>query len=601
MRLTAKLLFTFLMTALIPVAALGYLSYGAAKQALQEQALDDLTVIAEAKEGHLYSFLEGIKGRAADFSSDGFIRDRTRAIESLDPEDPRYGAAVSALNKHLKLNKMPLDKSIHMIAVIGLNGRIIASTAEGDIGRDESDDDYFIHGKKGVYVSDVHISPHVAASQHPYHIAASAPLTGRETGAPLGVIVNFYDTHELDKILSGEFQVEKGALRAEPAHRETMEVYLVNRDGLMITESKFKEDTVLKQRVETLPVLECAAGREATGIYKNYLDTEVIGAAMCIPSMGWTLLTEMSTEEAFVHVAAIGRKTMILGGIIAGLVVFLAYFIATGITTPLIILTRTTRKFAQGDFDARVQVKTKDEIGELASSFNSMASELRSLYDGLERKVGEVEGLLELSELLRETVEPRVLYGDVTAHIAGLLDVEQCCIILYDSESMEFSAPSPAYGMSKKQLKALSFSLIDAAHTLEHWTGTESLVSNDPARDERLMGGLSEKFKERNLLLAKLLVAGEFLGVLRLANKRTGDFTSDDARLADIIASRLGAALHTMKLFKELQESEEKHRGLVETSLDAIVAADEKGMITAWNRAAESIFGYPAAEALGKG
>lgn len=51
---------------------------------------------------------------------------------------------------------------------------------------------------------------------------------------------------------------------------------------------------------------------------------------------------------------------------------------------------------------------------------------------------------------------------------------------------------------------------------------------------------------------------------------------------------------------RELRESEERFRGLVETSADAIISANEEGMITLWNKAAEEIFGYIEGEALGK-
>jgi len=42
------------------------------------------------------------------------------------------------------------------------------------------------------------------------------------------------------------------------------------------------------------------------------------------------------------------------------------------------------------------------------------------------------------------------------------------------------------------------------------------------------------------------------------------------------------------------------YREIVEQSSDAIVLADREGSIRIWNRGAELIFGYPAAEALGK-
>ena len=41
-------------------------------------------------------------------------------------------------------------------------------------------------------------------------------------------------------------------------------------------------------------------------------------------------------------------------------------------------------------------------------------------------------------------------------------------------------------------------------------------------------------------------------------------------------------------------------RRLVENSRDAIIFADQEGLIRLWNKGAEDIFGFPAAEALGR-
>ena len=60
-------------------------------------------------------------------------------------------------------------------------------------------------------------------------------------------------------------------------------------------------------------------------------------------------------------------------------------WLAERIADPVRRLTRATRRIAAGDFDARIAVKSADELRRLVDSFNSMASELKSQRTQLER------------------------------------------------------------------------------------------------------------------------------------------------------------------------------------------------------------------------
>lgn len=57
------------------------------------------------------------------------------------------------------------------------------------------------------------------------------------------------------------------------------------------------------------------------------------------------------------------------------------YFISDKLTAPLKDMSRAAKRFANGQFDARVTVVGSDEIAELAMAFNNMASSLQSLED----------------------------------------------------------------------------------------------------------------------------------------------------------------------------------------------------------------------------
>lgn len=54
------------------------------------------------------------------------------------------------------------------------------------------------------------------------------------------------------------------------------------------------------------------------------------------------------------------------------------------------------------------------------------------------------------------------------------------------------------------------------------------------------------------------------------------------------------------QVYKSLEESEEKTRSIISSSMDAIISADDNGNIAGWNEQASEIFGWSEGEALGK-
>jgi NtrC-family two-component system sensor histidine kinase KinB len=92
-------------------------------------------------------------------------------------------------------------------------------------------------------------------------------------------------------------------------------------------------------------------------------------------------------QEAMLHKSAAAEgtaghalaMTLLLATslVIAGL--GLAFALANAIVRPLHLLTSATSRIAAGDLDSSVQLGSKDEIGTLADSFNSMAVRLRAL------------------------------------------------------------------------------------------------------------------------------------------------------------------------------------------------------------------------------
>ncbi|REK75009.1 sensor histidine kinase [Paenibacillus paeoniae] len=69
--------------------------------------------------------------------------------------------------------------------------------------------------------------------------------------------------------------------------------------------------------------------------------------------------------------------------------IIVMFFISKGLTKPIETMVRSAKEIAQGDFSERVHLKSRDEIGVLATNFNEMAAVVEDKIIELERNNGE--------------------------------------------------------------------------------------------------------------------------------------------------------------------------------------------------------------------
>ena len=69
------------------------------------------------------------------------------------------------------------------------------------------------------------------------------------------------------------------------------------------------------------------------------------------------------------------------------IVSLIALFLGNLVTKPIMNLAATAQRITEGDLNARAEVETSDEIGDLATAFNAMTAQLRSLFTGLENRI----------------------------------------------------------------------------------------------------------------------------------------------------------------------------------------------------------------------
>lgn len=383
--LKRKLILLFLVVSLVPLAVVGYLSYSSGKETLKREFSDSLTTISRSRETAIILYLRAKTGRIIDFSSDGFLRDSLEKISQKSPDAKRLSEELS---RHFMENKKPLDAEIYGIHVLDVEGTVIASTEKSMVGTDKSAEPYFVEGKKGVYIKSVYYSER----EGKYLIAIAAPIIAMSKKEVIGVMVNRYELTGLNKITTDR-----------EGMGQTGEVYIVGKDGYMITQSRFVDDAILKQRVDTEPVkLFHKQKKNTTGIYPDYRGIPVVGASMGDEleeefGLGWVIMAEVDSVEAFAPAKTIGLR--ILGtGLGAGIVVaIIAYFVARRIANPMVRISDQIARVGDGDLTVQIPYNyRRDEVGILAKTLVRMVAGLRDVTRGI------MEGVNVLSSTANE-------------------------------------------------------------------------------------------------------------------------------------------------------------------------------------------------------
>ena len=117
----------------------------------------------------------------------------------------------------------------------------------------------------------------------------------------------------------------------------------------------------------------------------------------------------------------------LLAGIGLLVAVGLGAFSARVIGTPVARLARSADRVAQGDLDATVDVKSGDEVGELAASFNQMVGKIRDLVTEAEASAQKMEvrqDYLQRNVETMLTAMDRFSKGDLTVHVEAERDDE---------------------------------------------------------------------------------------------------------------------------------------------------------------------------------
>ena len=435
MKINQKLTLGFLSVALL-VGLVGYISVAASQKTLQKSIGENSVLLAteilDKIDRNLYDKIERFQG-FADPSLQEIIIKSNQEFEELDNvqnyinEKDREWTSVSkeeitpfmkdlinnklskALRKRAKFYESKYGFRIFSeVFVTNKYGANAAQTGKTTDYR-QDDEQWWQRAKEdNLYVSDVEYDK----SADVYSTAIGIRIDDKERDF-LGVMKVVLNIEEVVSVV-------KEAKAA--AKYETTELILITTEGKIIYSTKeFQPFDEIPD--ELSPFFKHPKEIVGTEKHLGYFVGEAVktergdklfahahsGGCRDFEGLGWVLVIEYETEEIFAPVAKLRNLLLIISSTITALAIVLGLFISKSISNPLSKLTAASAKLGKGDLDAKIEVVSKGEIGELAQSFNEMAGKLKESYAGLEEKVRQrTAELTSANENLEAEIEQRI-------------------------------------------------------------------------------------------------------------------------------------------------------------------------------------------------
>jgi len=553
---------------LVTVLVVSVTAYYVARRDLKEHISTHLQSVAESRAAHVGTFVRQHRERILFAATSRVLRVGLRNLRMAGAD---RAAVVDDLNKRLEGFRDP-DSDVYEVFLLDGHGEVVASTTPERIGMDGSTNAYFIGARGGPFLK----GPYPSKTTGRNSLALSAPLADRDTGELLGVLVARLDSSGLDKIMTDHTGLGR-----------TGETYLVNEDGFMITPSRFREDTFLKQKIDTENAREWLAhvaamragrlpethGHEAE-VFTNYRGVRVLGVHGHVSATGWGLMAEMDAREAFAPIARLRSAVLLCGALVAAAGLAVAGVLARRISRPIHALHVGSERIGGGDLRCRVRIHTGDEIEQLANEFNRMAARLADSRASLERKVA--DRTRELEQSYRTLRESEHKYRDLFENLndaAFLADIETGIILETNlaAETLLGRSRDEIIGMHQAQLHPPGQAEVYRKKFADHIEqGRAADYEGEAIRKDGTVVPVS-------ISAAVLSVQGRpvILGLFR-----------------DITEFR--------RAVDKLREAHAQTEAMVAAISSILIGLDEGWRVARWNASAEETFGRSAAAVCGE-
>jgi len=547
--------------AMLPAAIMALATYFRSRALLTEQANSQIQTIIQSHSRQLVAiasanmnFLDSLLlDQAAKAAVNGLVGDP--ANESLRSQTNQ------ALTAFHQTNRFYSGADINQVFVVDRNSIIISSTNPDWIGTNLSSAQAFknLLGKNNS-IATVDIGPLYSSTWVIY----TARILQDANNQPAATIFVSSLNKNFESILSS-------ASSLFPAAKA---YYLTNNDTLAGQDDIYNSPEIIQMpsTEEHLTHIKTmlANNDEGAGQYSTTESGAVLGYAKRIPELQLTLILEVPQEIFYQPINALIPFNTILFIAAILLASVIAYFGSRRIVTPLVQLAGHARRFAEGEWSTRAEVKSRDEIGLLADSFNHMVGQISDLYRSLEMKVEErTEQLRTASEVGQ--IATSANNREEIIHLAVKLIVERfgftfSSIFSLDESGTALILQETSQAEAERTLPR-GYRLAVSSDSLLGWVAAnnQARVVADISKENTSLAELLAPNSQSEIALP-ISLGSQVLGVFEVQSSEVNGFEQATVAVLQTVCNQIANGLRNLRLLEATQINLEETSLLYRTS-----------------------------------
>jgi len=549
--LQARLVGSLLPIIAIPIVFTTSVAAFSAVSSNQKQLGDTLQAVASLKRGQLdtitqtiFGELASIQNQSGEVTSIQHVLDRTGETD----ETYRLNASVAATQLRNVIVAHPAS-DYEEVLVLDRSGNVVLSTYLLNQGVSFSDQSFFQQGLAEPTAQFIRYP----GQQNPagdFKLVSAAPFYGSSQNEVLGVVVT---------VSSGDVV---SAILGPTAGLTESTSYLVDRQNRPASSMTSPESVVRAAAITSIVSGEAGAG---SSVYVNYNGVPVLGYYEWDPVLRAAIVAEVPLTLLITR--ALGA---VLASAVVGLLTIIIAAMAVTATSralsgPVGGLAGAAERLAGGDLAVRAESDQQDEIGRLATSFNSMAAELQGMIQDLEQRVAartqdlesQIGRLRMAAEVSRDAMlAPSLaeLLERAASLIADRFRLDHVAIFLLDDQRQFAVLQAAPSASGRRMLQDRVRVRIGEPGPVGQATGTGEAVFIDDAASEGARAGDSYNTATASEMALPLRGSAGLLGVLDLQSNSPNAFRQGDREIMRVLADQLAAAIERSRLLLQVQQ-----------------------------------------------